>query len=102
PAPPAGVPPPRYRRADPLPGWPGPGGAIGFLGRMDEPRKGLSVLLHAFELIGSQRPELRVLIAAPGDAAKVMARVPAALRDRVVLLGQVSEATKVAVYHSVD
>ena len=30
---------PRYRKADPLPGWPGPGGAIGFLGRLDEPRK---------------------------------------------------------------
>jgi phosphatidylinositol alpha-mannosyltransferase len=92
----------RYCKAEPLPGWPGPGGAIGFLGRMDEPRKGLPVLLHAFELIGSQRPGLRLLIAGPGDAAEVTARVPAALRDRVVLLGQVSEATKVAVYHSVD
>ena len=28
----------RYRKAEPLPGWPGAGGAIGFLGRLDEPR----------------------------------------------------------------
>ena len=35
----------------PLPGWPGEGGTIGFLGRMDEPRKGLSVLLKAFDEI---------------------------------------------------
>jgi phosphatidyl-myo-inositol alpha-mannosyltransferase len=92
----------RYEKAEPLAGWPGEGGAIGFLGRMDEPRKGLSVLLRAFDLIGSERPELRLLIAGPGDTSEVMARVPGRLRDRVVLLGQVSEAVKVQVYHSVD
>jgi phosphatidyl-myo-inositol alpha-mannosyltransferase len=92
----------RYEKAEPLAGWPGEGGAIGFLGRMDEPRKGLSVLLRAFDLIGSERPELRLLIAGPGDTSEVMAKVPGRLRDRVVLLGQVSEAVKVQVYHSVD
>jgi phosphatidylinositol alpha-mannosyltransferase len=92
----------RFEKAEPLAGWPGEGGAIGFLGRMDEPRKGLSLLLRAFELIGSERPELRLLIAGPGDTSEVMAKVPGRLRDRVVLLGQVSEAVKVQVYHSVD
>ncbi len=92
----------RYEKAEALPGWPGPGGAIGFLGRMDEPRKGLALLLRAFETVGAARPDLRLLIAGPGDAVDVAARVPAALRDRVVLLGQVSEAVKVQVYHSVD
>ena len=42
----------RYEKASPLPGWPGTGGALGFLGRMDEPRKGLDVLLRAFEHAG--------------------------------------------------
>ncbi|MDR2986769.1 MAG: glycosyltransferase family 4 protein [Nocardiopsaceae bacterium] len=92
----------RFEKAEPLAGWPGDGGAIGFLGRMDEPRKGLSVLLRAFQLIGPERPGLRLLIAGPGDTTEVMARVPGKLRDRVVLLGQVSEAVKVQVYHSVD
>ncbi len=93
----------RYRKADPLPGWPGPGGAIGFLGRLDEPRKGLSVLLKAFEILGPQRPGLRLLIAGPAaDAEEVLHRLPAGLRDRVVLLGQVSEDDKVRVLHSVD
>jgi phosphatidylinositol alpha-mannosyltransferase len=93
----------RYRKADPLPGWPGPGGAIGFLGRLDEPRKGLAVLLKAFEILGPARPGLRLLIAGrAGDAAEVLQRVPAALRDRVVLLGQVSEEDKIRVLHSVD
>ena len=92
----------RYEKAEPLPGWPGAGGAIGFLGRMDEPRKGLALLLKAFETVGTARSDLRLLIAGPGDQVEVAAKVPAALRDRVVLLGQVSEAVKVQVYHSVD
>jgi phosphatidylinositol alpha-mannosyltransferase len=92
----------RFEKADPLPGWPGPGGALGFLGRMDETRKGLSVLLAAFAVLGPQRPGLRLLIAGPGDADEVMSRVPGPLRDRVILLGQVSEEDKIRVYHSVD
>ncbi len=92
----------RYANAVPMPGWPGEGGAIGFVGRMDEPRKGLQVLLGAFELLAAQRPAVRLLIAGPGDAAEVTARVPPALRERVVVLGQVSEEVKAQVYHSVD
>jgi phosphatidyl-myo-inositol alpha-mannosyltransferase len=92
----------RYVKADPLAGWPGPGGAIGFLGRLDEPRKGLAVLLRAFELIGPQRPGLRLLVAGPGDSEEALARVSPQLRDRIVFLGQVSEEDKVRVLHSVD
>ncbi|MGH3228747.1 MAG: glycosyltransferase family 4 protein, partial [Streptosporangiaceae bacterium] len=93
----------RYRKAEPLPGWPGPDGAIGFLGRMDESRKGLAVLLKAFEILGPDRPGLRLLVAGPAaDAEEVLNRVPADLRDRVALLGQVSEDDKVRVLHSVD
>ncbi len=92
----------RYEKAEPLAGWPGEGGAIGFLGRLDEPRKGLSVLLRAFEIIGPQRPGLRLLLAGRGDLAEIASRVPPDLRARVVMLGQVSEAVKVQVYHSVD
>jgi phosphatidylinositol alpha-mannosyltransferase len=92
----------RYEKAERLPGWPGPGGAIGFLGRMDEPRKGLPILLRAFEIVGTARPGLRLLIAGPGDVVEVAGKVAPALRDRVVLLGQVTESVKVQVYHSVD
>jgi phosphatidylinositol alpha-mannosyltransferase len=92
----------RFRDGDPLPGWPGKGGAIGFLGRMDEPRKGLSVLLEAFAILAPQRPGLRLLIAGPGDADDARERVPAPYRDRVHLLGQVTEEEKNRVLHSVD
>jgi len=60
------------------------------------------VLLAAFGILGPQRPGLRLLIAGPGDAEEATEKVPPALRDRVVLLGQVSEEDKVRVYHSVD
>lgn len=106
---PNGVATERYAMAEPLPGWRGrgesacgDGGALGFLGRMDEPRKGLQVLLRAFEILGRRRPALRLLIAGPGDADDVLARVPPELRDRVVVLGLVSEEDKIRTYHSVD
>ena len=92
----------RYEKASPLPGWPGEGGALGFLGRMDEPRKGLDVLLRAFTELAGQRPGLRLLIAGPGDAEEALAKLPAELRPRVVMLGEVSEEDKIRVYHSVD
>jgi phosphatidyl-myo-inositol alpha-mannosyltransferase len=99
---PNGVPVSKFEKADPLPGWPGPGGALGFLGRVDEPRKGFAVLLRAFEMLAAQRPGLRLLVAGHGDAEELLERTPTRIRDRIVLLGQVSDADKIRVYHSVD
>ncbi len=92
----------KYEKAEPLPGFPGTGGTLGFLGRMDEPRKGLDILLAAFALMAPERPQLRLLIAGRGDADEALAQVPAAYQDRVVLLGQVSDADRVRMLHSVD
>jgi phosphatidyl-myo-inositol alpha-mannosyltransferase len=92
----------RYRHAEPLDGWPGKGGAIGFLGRMDEPRKGLAILLRAFEVLAPARPGLRLLVAGTGDADEHRGRLPEELRDRAVFLGELSEEDKVRLLHSVD
>ncbi|GAA0980980.1 glycosyltransferase family 4 protein [Acrocarpospora macrocephala] len=92
----------RYAEAEPLPGWGPDGDVIGFLGRMDEPRKGLPVLLEAFTKLAQERPRLRLMVAGPGDAEDVYARVPKELHPRIGLLGLVSEADKVRAYHSVD
>jgi phosphatidylinositol alpha-mannosyltransferase len=75
---------------------------LGFLGRMDEPRKGLDVLLQAFALLAEQRPGLRLLVAGRGDLDDVRSRVPMAFRDRLILLGQVNQEDKARFYHSVD
>jgi phosphatidylinositol alpha-mannosyltransferase len=92
----------RYRHAEPFDGWPGEGGAIGFLGRMDEPRKGLPVLLRAFEVLAPGRPGLRLLIGGTGDVDEQRGRLPEELRDRAVFLGELSEEDKVRLLHSVD
>ena len=92
----------RYQQAEPLEGWPGTGGAIGFLGRMDEPRKGLAVLLRAFALLAPDRPGLRLLIGGYGDVDDHRDSLPEELRDRAVFLGEVSEEDKVRLLHSVD
>ena len=100
---PNGVPVKKFEKADPLPGWPGPGGALGFLGRMDEPRKGfddpgagLRDAGRAAARAAAARRRARRRRRGAGQDARP------ALRDRIVLLGQVSDADKVRVYHSVD
>ena len=84
----------RFAQAEPLAGWPGEGGVLGFVGRLDEPRKGLTVLFDAFERLRRTHPHLRLLVAGPGEPE----RVP----DGVTVLGQVSDQVKAQVYKSVD
>ncbi len=85
-----------------LPGWPGDGGALGFLGRIDEPRKGLDVLLDALPAIADKHPGVRLLVAGPGDVDEVRSEIPRSVRDRVHFLGLVSDADKAAMLRSVD
>ena len=91
-----------FAGVEPFPGWPGEGGALGFLGRFEEARKGLPVLLAAFEKLAAVRPGLRLLIAGPGNPDEVRDALPADIVDRVHLLGQVSDADKARMLASVD
>jgi phosphatidylinositol alpha-mannosyltransferase len=91
-----------FAHVEPFPGWPGDGGALGFLGRLTEPRKGLPVLLAAFETLSAARPGLRLLIAGPGDLDEVRRGIPPELLDRIELLGLVSDADKARMLRSVD
>jgi phosphatidylinositol alpha-mannosyltransferase len=91
-----------YVGAAPLPGYPREGGTVGFVGRYDEPRKGMDVLVAALEQLAPARPGLRLLVAGRGDAEAFRASLPAMLADRVELLGQVSEADKASMLRSVD
>jgi phosphatidylinositol alpha-mannosyltransferase len=92
----------RFAAAVPLPGWPGDGGVLGFLGRYTEPRKGFPVLAQAFVRLAPHRPGLRLLVAGPGDPAEAREEVPPALRERIVLLGKVSEDDKARMLRSAD
>ena len=70
------------------------GNTIGFLGRFEEDRKGLPVLLDALPIISRFIPEIRVLIAGPGDSEEVLEKVDPQLRNRVEFLGKISESDK--------
>jgi phosphatidylinositol alpha-mannosyltransferase len=70
------------------------GNTIGFLGRFEEDRKGLPVLLDALPIISRFVPDIRVLIAGPGDSEEVLDKVDPQLRNRVEFLGKISEADK--------
>jgi phosphatidylinositol alpha-mannosyltransferase len=95
-----------FASAAPLAGYPRPhdhtGGTVGFVGRYDEPRKGMDVLVGALEHLVSVRPELRLVVAGRGEAAVFRAQLPAGVADRVDLLGQVSEPDKRSMLRSVD
>ena len=91
-----------YRSAAPLDGYPRVGGTIGFIGRYEEPRKGMDVLVGALERLVPERPGLKLLVAGRGDADQFMAGLPAAVAERVELLGQVSETDKARLLRSVD
>ena len=75
---------------------------IGFIGRFDEPRKGLSVLLEAIPKIVNEIPNLRILIAGPGDSADFSKQVPPQIRDRVTFLGRISELEKAQFFKSIS
>ena len=90
----------RFEGARPLPGQPRDRPTVVFLGRIDEQRKGLAVLLEALPELVRLVPDVHLLVAGPGDADDVREAVPASLRDRVTLLGRVSEADKPGVFAS--
>jgi len=83
-------------------GYPRAGGTLGFLGRLDEPRKGFDVLARAVPAIVARFPDLRVLVAGPGDPEAALSDVPVELREHFTFLGRVSDADKVRMLHSVD
>ncbi|MDT4941853.1 MAG: phosphatidyl-myo-inositol alpha-mannosyltransferase, partial [Pseudonocardiales bacterium] len=91
-----------YRDATPFDGFPRAGGTIGFIGRYEEPRKGMDVLVDAMDILVPDRPGLRLLVAGVGDAEAFLAGLPARVAERVEMLGQVSEADKARLLRSVD
>lgn len=78
------------------------GPTIGFLGRFDEPRKGLPVLLDAMRTVVRSHPGARLLVAGRGDAAELRELIGPDLQPHVSLLGTISEADKAAFLRSVD
>lgn len=87
-----------FEGAEPLADLPA-GRRVVFLGRIDEDRKGLSVLLAALAFLPA---DVQLLVAGPGDVEEVRSGLDPATAGRVHLLGLVSDADKPRVYASGD
>ncbi|WP_263730962.1 glycosyltransferase family 4 protein [Cellulomonas sp. SG140] len=85
--------------------WTGTPGAptIAYLGRLDEPRKGLPVLLAAVGRVLDQVPGARFLVAGRGETGQDQAQeVLGARAESVEFLGGLSDADKARLLASVD
>jgi len=77
------------------------GNTLGFIGRFEEKRKGLDVLVAALPTIISQFPDLKVFVAGPGDAQEVLKEIEPHLHSRFEFLGRISESEKATFLASV-
>ena len=82
----------RYANGVPRGEW--SGNSIGFIGRFEEPRKGLQVLLDALPIVARFAPDVKVFVAGPGDSSEIEKSIDPELRHRIKFLGRISEAEK--------
>ena len=92
----------RYANATARHDWRGESATMAFVGRLDEPRKGLPLLLQAFPKIADDCPGVRLLVVGGGDIDRARASVPSRLRDQVTFLGRVSDDEKAAALRTAD
>ncbi|NHA68494.1 glycosyltransferase family 4 protein [Phycicoccus flavus] len=75
---------------------------LAFLGRVDEPRKGLDVLLRALPAVLDARPGTRLLVAGPGDPDPLLRHADPRAAAATEVLGAVSDDDKQSLLRSVD
>jgi phosphatidylinositol alpha-mannosyltransferase len=67
---------------------------VGFLGRLDEPRKGFDILARAMPRIVRACPDVRFLVLGPGDPDEALESLSDAVRSRIELVGRVDDDEK--------
>jgi phosphatidyl-myo-inositol alpha-mannosyltransferase len=90
-----------FADAPPLDGYPRPGRTVLFLGRYDEPRKGMTVLLDALPKLVEHFPGVEVLVVGRGDESEVREAAGGLVRH-LRFLGQVDDAGKRSELRSAD
>jgi phosphatidylinositol alpha-mannosyltransferase len=78
------------------------GPRIVFLGRFDEPRKGLPVLMRAVPAILDAHPDAQILVAGPGEVAEAARALPDRVAKATRFLGPLSHAEKVSLLAGAD
>ncbi|RZS89446.1 phosphatidylinositol alpha-mannosyltransferase [Motilibacter rhizosphaerae] len=91
-----------FARAAPREEWRGADGTVAFLGRLDEPRKGLPTLLAAWPAVLAELPHARLLVGGRGDLDAASALLPAGTQGSVRFLGQLDDADKAAMLRTAD
>ncbi len=84
-----------------LQGYPRPGKTVLFLGRYDEPRKGMSVLLSALPRVVERFADVQLLIVGRGDEDELRHQA-GGLVKHMCFLGQVDDAGKASAMRSAD
>ena len=84
-----------------LPGYPRSGKTVLFLGRFDEPRKGMSVLLDALPALVERFGEIELLIVGRGDEDDLREQA-GELAGHLKFLGQVDDTQKASALRSAD
>jgi phosphatidylinositol alpha-mannosyltransferase len=87
--------------APPLDGYPRPAKTVLFLGRYDEPRKGMAVLIEALPTLVERFPGLQLLIVGRGDEDDLRSKV-GGLACHLRFLGLVDDAAKASAMRSAD
>src|ERR1700758_2428894 len=82
-----------FAAAPVLDGYPRPGKSVLFLGRFDEPRKGMAVLMGALPALVERFPDIELLIVGRGDEEELCEEV-GPLAGHLRFLGQVDNAAK--------
>ena len=90
-----------YTCAPLLPEYPRPGQTVLFLGRFDEPRKGMAVLLAALPALVERFADIEILIVGRGDEDELREQA-GDLAGHLRFLGQVDDATKASALRSAD
>lgn len=98
---PNGVPVSDFASAPLLDGYPRPGRSVLFLGRFDEPRKGMAVLLAALPRLVAEFPDVEVLVVGRGDEEE-LAEEAGECAANLRFLGAVDDATKASALRGVD
>lgn len=84
-----------------LPGYPRPGKTVLFLGRFDEPRKGMAVLLGALPRLVQRFGDIEILVVGRGDEEELREKA-GELAGHLKFLGQVDDQEKAAALRSAD
>ena len=78
------------------------GHTVGFIGRFEESRKGLQVLLDSLAIVSRFIPDVTYLIAGPGESEDFLKRLNPQLRSRIKFLGLLTNEQKMSFLKTVQ